>query len=118
LLRDLHKRPIAESHWWRPALAAAALIIIVQGALLATFWPRGSAIAPLGGPRFDGNVAQIQFQPTATEAQIRALLLETGATLVDGPGALGVYRIVLDKPEPALTQLRARTDVVKHVASE
>lgn len=116
LLRDVHTKP-AERSWWRPALAAAAVVIVVQAALLATFWPRESGITPLGGPKREG-VVQIEFRPTATEAQIRALLQETGATLIDGPGALGVYRIVLDKPDPALTQLRARTDVVKHAAPE
>jgi anti-sigma factor RsiW len=117
LMRDVRARPATERNWWRPALAAAAVVIVVQAALLATFWPRESGITPLGGTKRDG-VVQIQFQPTATEAQIRALLQETGATLIDGPGALGVYRIVLDKPDPALTQLRARNDVVKHVAPE
>jgi hypothetical protein len=117
LLRDIHAQP-TQRQWWRPALAAAALVIVVQGVLLGVFWPRDAGITPLGASKLDGNIVQIQFQPTATEAQIRALLQQAGATLVDGPGALGVYRIALDKPDPALTQLRARTDVVKHVASE
>lgn len=117
LLRDVRTRPVVERHWWRPALAAAAVVIVVQGVLLATFWSRDAGITPLGGETRN-NVVQIQFQPTATEAQIRSLLQEAGATLIDGPGALGVYRIVLDKPDPALTQLQARTDVVKHVAPE
>lgn len=117
LLRDVRTQP-AQRSWWRPALAAAAMVIVVQGVLLGVFWPRDSGITPLSAPKHDGNIVQIQFQPTATEAQIRALLQQTGATLVDGPGALGIYRIALDKPDPALTQLRARTDVVKHVASE
>jgi anti-sigma factor RsiW len=118
LLRDVRARRTSPQQWWRPALAAAAVVIVAQGALLATFWPREPAITPLGAAKLDGAVAQVQFQPAATEAQIRALLQQAGATLIDGPGAIGVYRVRLIQPDAALAQLRARTDVVKHVALE
>jgi len=118
LLRDARARRTASHNWWRPALAAAAVVIAAQGALLAAFWASEPAIVPLAGKRTDGVHAQIQFQPTATEAQIRALLQEAGATVVDGPGALGIYRIRLEKPDLALARLRARPDVLKHVAPE
>lgn len=117
LLRDVRARQRTPSAWWRPALAAAAVVIVAQGALLATFWPREPAITPLGEQR-TGALIQVQFQPNATEAQIRELLQQTGATIVDGPGAVGVYRLRLDQPETALAPLRARTDIVKHVAAE
>jgi hypothetical protein len=61
---------------------------------------------------------QIQFEPTATEALIRTLLQEVGATLIDGPSALGVYRARVEKADAALAKLRARAEVVKHAASE
>jgi anti-sigma factor RsiW len=118
LLRDLQAERRAARAWWRPALAAAAAVIVVQGAVLAGLWWREAPIAPLGGPRAGGATVQIQFAPTATEAQIRAVLQEAGATLIDGPGASGVYRVRVEKTEPALAKLRASTEVVRHAASE
>ena len=118
LQRDVRAQNRTQRVWWRPALAAAAVVIVVQGVLLATLWQHESPITPLGDPKPESSVAQIQFQPSATEAQIRALLQTSGATLIDGPGALGVYRVRVEQPDAALAQLRARTDVVKHVAAE
>jgi anti-sigma factor RsiW len=118
LLRDVRAERRAGRRWWRPALAAAAAVIVVQGVVLAGLLLREPGIVPLGGPRAEGATVQIQFAPTATEAQIRALLQEAGATLIDGPGASGVYRVRVEKAEPALAKLRARTDVVTHAASE
>lgn len=118
LLRDLQSERRAARAWWRPALAAAAAVIVVQGVVLANIWWREAAIAPLGGPKAEGATVQIQFAPTATEAQIRALLQEAGATLIDGPGASGVYRVRVERIDPALARLRASKDVVKHAASE
>ena len=118
LLRDVRTQRGAQRTWWQPALAVAAMVIVVQSTMLTAFWPHTAPITPLGGSSVAGAVAQIQFQPAATEQQIRALLQESRATLVDGPGALGIYRIHLEDPGPALVQLRKRTDVVKHVAAE
>ncbi len=118
LLRDVRAQGSRVRLWWKPTLAAAAVVIIVQGALLASFWPHESPVTPLGGPKPFGAVAQIVFQPNATEAQIRALLQKNGATLIDGPGAIGLYRIRLEKTDPALMQLREHKDVVKYVAAE
>jgi Putative zinc-finger len=118
LLRDVRAERRGGGAWWRPALAAAAVIIVVQSVVLANLWWREPGISPLGGPRTGGVTLQIQFAPTATEAQIRSLLQEVGGTLIDGPGALGVYRVRVEKADAALAKLRARAEVVKHVASE
>jgi putative zinc finger protein len=118
LLRDLRAERRAARAWWRPALAAAAAVIVVQGVVLAGLWWREAAIVPLGGPKTGGPTVQIQFAPTATEAQMRALLQEVGASLIDGPGAAGVYRARVENADTALAKLRARADVVKHAAGE
>lgn len=112
--------------WWRPALAAAAAVIVVQGALLAGLWMRPGAVTPLGGARPAGDVVlQVTFAPEATEARIREVLQEAGGTLVGGPGALGVYRVELDvqpsdqaRIDAAIASLRGRPDVVTHVKQE
>ena len=118
LLRGLRAERRAMRAWWRPALAAAAVVIVAQGILLAHLWSREPPIVPLGGAGTEGATVQIQFAPTATEAQIRALLQESGATLVDGPGAAGVYRVRVENAESALARLRAHAEVVTHAARE
>lgn len=56
------------------------------------------------------------FAPAATEAEIRALLLEAGVEIVAGPSALGLYRLAADDPAAALAVLRgaAIVESVEH----
>jgi hypothetical protein len=118
LLREVRGTPAPKSStWWKPALAVAALLIVVQGTLLSIFWPQDATITPLGGHATEG-VLQVQFHPNTTEAQIRRLLTEEKATFVDGPSALGIYQIRAERLQPTLDELRKRTDIVKHVATE
>lgn len=111
--------------WWKPAMAAAALIIVVQAALLAGLRPKEDGFQPLSGPRATGHIVQVQFQPTATEAQIRELLQRVDGRLVDGPSAIGLYRLRIGSDdtatqtvEQALETLRARSDVVAHATEQ
>ncbi|MGH8747072.1 MAG: hypothetical protein ACREUK_11355, partial [Burkholderiales bacterium] len=56
---------------------------------------REPAIEPLGERAPAGVVLQLRFDPAASEARIRALLREHDAVVIDGPSALGVYRVRL-----------------------
>jgi len=117
----------ARRHWWTPALAAAAVLVItIQGVMLMNMPPEPVVgIQPLGAD-YEGVVVQVRFHPTATEARIREALQSVNGVIVDGPGALGIYRIRLvgvDKARPeavsaAIERLRARSEVVAHVAGE
>jgi len=112
--------------WWRPALAAAAVIIVIQSAILIDFLSRPTPITTLGGPAAEGVVLQVKFAPDATEARIRQLLQKVRAGLIDGPGALGVYRLRLEGVQAAHNQailnvigeLSAHRDIVTYVARE
>jgi Putative zinc-finger len=125
LMRDVKSSRVGGQRWWRPVLAAAAVVIVVQTLALATLlWPREPAITPLGGNAVSGAaLLQVRFTPTATEAEIRAALDEVNGTIVDGPGALGVYsvRVVgisatqVAEVEGAARRLRARRQVVLQV---
>lgn len=113
-----------ERPWWRPALATAALVIIVQGVLLLNLWQTDTApgITPLG--EAGGSLLQVRFDPQAREAQIRALLREVGAVIVDGPSAVGLYRLRLPDAkndadrQAALERLQRADEVIDHVAAE
>lgn len=127
LLRDIRRqpRPAARHRWLAPALAAALAVIVMQGVMLAQLWSRPASIAPLGGVMPDTDVLQIRFDPRATEADIRNALQAVGASLIDGPGALGIYRVRLEpgasgKPMEvlqAIAVLEARHGVVVQVIS-
>jgi len=128
LLRDIRRQPqhAERRRWLAPALAASLAVVALQGALLAHFWTRSENIAPLGREMLDADVLQIRFDPRATEADIRDALQAIGASLIDGPGALGIYRVRLGPSvsgEPmqvsqAITVLKARKGVVVQVISE
>lgn len=98
-------RLVDSAPFWRGVAAmAAAVALVVAGA-----WRfDGAGLAPGGaGPGVSGYttatdgaqsaaIVQITFAATATEAEIRALLLEANARLVDGPTAVGLYRAAFD----------------------
>jgi hypothetical protein len=127
LLRDIRRQPqLAERRrWLAPALAAALAVIVLQGVMLAQLWTRPANIAPLGRAMPDADVMQIRFDPRATEADIRNALQAVGASLIDGPGALGIYRVRLQpgvsgKPmevSQAIASLEAKHGVVVQIIS-
>ncbi len=99
-----------------PIAIAASLLLVAQvvtiGVLSQDEVP--GVVEPLG----ETAELQVVFTPDATEAEIRTLLFEAGATIVDGPSALGVYRLDAEDPAAALDALEARSDLVAHVARE
>ena len=126
-VRDSEAKPRARRlQWWQPALAAAVMIIVIQSVLLVRPWQAtDTGIVPLGGQPSTA-VVQVEFAPTATEAQIREVLQAVDGVIVDGPGALGIYRIRLqgvapgdaDRVAAAVAALRAREGIVVHAAPE
>ena len=81
---------------WAPA-AALLLIAIPAGLLLrnpAEITARGLATAQ--------TRLSVQFNPQATDVQIRGLLATLGARIVDGPGPAGEYLIELASTDPAI----------------
>jgi anti-sigma factor RsiW len=95
LLRDV-RRERARPQRRMALAAAAALLIVVQAGLIGWLATREPAIEPLGERAPAGVVLQLRFDPAASEARIRALLQEHDAVVIDGPSALGVYRVRLN----------------------
>ncbi len=117
-----------------PVLATAALaafaIIVIQGALLSGAFQGGSgpgyttASAP-GEAIGTGEILLVGFVPTATTAEIIALLDDAHASVVSGPRPGGLFEIkIADRRlssaelQSVITRLRERTGVVRFVASE
>ncbi len=86
---------VVRTNWWKAAAVAACALFAIQTAVVFTSPDTVVTLAGGGGPSggYDGPVLTTAFSETATEAQIRTLLLEAGVTIVDGPSALGLYRL-------------------------
>jgi anti-sigma factor RsiW len=79
----------------RPAAALAALLIVAQAAVITGMVGERAEQEPTRAlaPGEKAVVFVVAFDPAATEADIRALLLKAGGTIIDGPRQLGDYRI-------------------------
>ncbi len=130
LLRDIKKEAHPPGRFgfprWQPALAiAASLIIMLQSVILYNYWQQSDAITTLSGPVQEGVVLQVSFASDASEAQIRKVLHSVEGSIIDGPSAIGIYRVRLDLPtekkeriNELIAILRSHSDVVIHVARE
>jgi anti-sigma factor RsiW len=93
LLRDLDReaRTARPGRLWQGVAAAAVALLVVQTAL--TWRDDGLRLADGETAAAAGPVLTVAFAGTATEADIRALLLELELTIVSGPSAIGLYRL-------------------------
>lgn len=103
---------------WVSALTASVAAV----GLTFVFWhpsPEGEAPAYVQASGDEpANTLTVMFQPTATEAAIAALLRAHDLVIVDGPSALGLYRLSA-KADTALAgleaSLRTEATVIKTV---
>lgn len=119
-------RPAPRRDWWKPGLAAAAaLVIALQLGILMRPAQTDSDWRMLSGGQEQvlsgGYRVQLRFVEHAQWQQIRALLLELDAVLVDGPSALGVVQVHVPADArfadgQALLQWLQQRAVVKHAA--
>lgn len=66
----------------------------------------------------DAAALSVIFQPDVTQEQMTELMLELGLVIVDGPSALGIYRVApLDERDltALASSLRAADDVIDRV---
>jgi anti-sigma factor RsiW len=95
----------ANDRAWLRGVAAAQLAVIAMLALLLA-QPRDLAdYRTLGTPAHAGASLVVVFDPGTPERELRRILQDSGARVVDGPTVTGAY--VLDVP-PAATQRALR----------
>jgi anti-sigma factor RsiW len=127
LQRSLQQEPAAARRdWWKPSLAAAAALVValqlgilMRPASTDTDWQLQS-----GGPQqvlSGGYRVQLRFVEHAQWQQVRGLLLEVDAVLVDGPSALGIVQVFVPADRrftdgQALLQWLQQQPVVQHAA--
>ena len=108
--------------------AAAALVIVLQGAVLtrSLVTPGGTFHTASAPESREGSFALVAFAPDATAQQIADLLAAQGASIVDGPKPGGLYRVRVsskrldaDALKAAVAKLASRREIVRMaVASE
>jgi len=98
----------------RPAFAyaAAAVVVLQAGAIGTLLFQHGRDQAEFDqwrsvqaqGAALTGPVLRVSFKGDTTEQDFRALLVQSGATLVGGPGQLGNYILYVPKERLAAAE--------------
>lgn len=102
---------------WRIAAIVAIALFAGQTALMLNT-QTGDDIVLAGGEESLDFALRVGFVSTATEGDIRDLLLEGDLVIVDGPTALGFYTLSTpnaESREAAFALLQNRTDLVEIV---
>lgn len=108
---------------WQAAAAVAAAVLGWQVAVVPAITNPGADEAPAyelasGGEESEFTL-RIAFTDTATEADLRAVLREVDARIVDGPSAIGLYTLSFADEaakERAAQILAEQGDIVAEVA--
>lgn len=101
------RRPFA---LWRAAAVFLGLAVLGQGAYIAaTLTPQDRAGFRTATENETAHVLVVGFADSADVATVEALLRVTGGRVIDGPGALGIYRVAFDT-QAALQEARLRYD--------
>ena len=105
------------------ALAAACLVIVLQGVALyrTSSPPEGAAYSTASGQATEatGPYLIVAFKPQATAGAIQALLGEVEASIVKGPTPDGTYIVALPEGANAdalLRRLQAHAELIASVA--
>lgn len=96
------QRPAAGARWMRWALAAQVLVIAALGAQLAR---QHDDYRLLGGAARSANLVVV-FRPETSERQLRAILNDSAAHVVDGPTVTNAW--LLNVPPAGLGSAVAR----------
>jgi len=100
---------------WAFAAQAAAVLLVVGIAIPSLQQrPQPARYQTLGSPPTHpaGNLL-VMFRPETSERQLRTLITQSGARVVDGPTETGAYMLLvpLAQRETVLTRLRAQSAV-------
>lgn len=104
---------------WRIAAIAACALLFLQTAVTLPMWKDNDILTAASGTFSTvpaGQIVEITFVPTAREENIRALLLSIDATIIEGPSALGLYKLSIAKDiDGAVLKLKSRKNLIETV---
>lgn len=109
--------PISRLRIWQIAAAVVLALGVAQALFFGPGPETGAEFELAGGEPAELAAApevdfRVIFAPDATEAEMRALLLETGAEIVAGPSALGFYDIIVVQDALASRAVQGAADGV------
>lgn len=113
-------RPLRFSLWQTGGLIAASLVLW-QFVAVPTFMTAPAPGYQTVTEGVEQPTLQVLFVEDANITAINALLAESNGTIVDGPSALGLYRVAFQSTasrDAALTALQEQSDVVDMVSVE
>jgi anti-sigma-K factor RskA len=113
-----NKTPGSYERGWRIAGIAACMLLVIQTVVLLPKWSSDNLVAAGGGKiiHTGGQIISITFVPDAREENIRNLLLTVDANIVDGPSALGIYKISVKKDVQLIVdKLKAHKNLIESV---
>ncbi|MEX1200244.1 MAG: hypothetical protein WEB02_05585 [Methylophaga sp.] len=99
---------------WRLAAIAASFLLVVQTTTMVMLTPGPDGYRQAGGEQ-TGQLLLVTFQPDATEAQIRELLLNQQLSIVEGPSALGIYTLSAGSDPVAVSSRLEQSDIIDSV---
>jgi len=113
-----HSEQSSSINRWRFAAIAACLMLIVQ--TVVDYEPGLNIYTAAGGKptisQYQGQVISVTFAPNATEQAIRRLFLDANTSIVDGPSALGIYRLsVSGNLEQVIMLFTAHPELIESV---
>lgn len=110
----------ATKNRWQLVAMAACLVIVVQ--TVVQLKPDSDQFVAAGGKLINlhhGEIVSVTFAPNVTEQDIRNLLLETNTSIVDGPSALGIYRLsIAGDSEVAINRFKSSANLIESVQQE
>jgi anti-sigma-K factor RskA len=125
LMRDIDRAEAASADSGtarRHALLPWGLAVAASAALLAVSlgWVGGDQTAPYlqASGDAEGSYLTVAFQPDASQSDVSNLLLEQGLVIVDGPSAIGLYRLAPGEGrdvEALAADLRAQGALIESV---
>ena len=104
--------------WQVAAVAAVAAVVCWQFVAVPLLDRTGAGYGTASEDPAAGFTLTVAFVPEATEAQIRALLEDTGGRITDGPSALGLWQVGFDSAadrDASLETFSAAAGLVDHV---
>lgn len=101
----------------RPVLAGALAVVVLQAGVIGHLAGDDDELSeiravPPAGVVERGPYLKVNFKPDAREAEIRLLLVESGASLAAGPGQLGDYYLRVSEAGLAAADQRLRASAI------